>query len=129
MFLNVHSHFSLRYGTMSIESLVAEAKSFGIKDLVLTDINNSTGCMPFIMKCREEGLRPLIGIEFRKERHFLYVGIAKNKEGMKELNDFLSYYNLTQQDLPDTPPPLSMLILFIPLKDLEGTYKQTNILV
>jgi len=116
MFLNVHSHFSLRYGTMSIESLVAEAKSFGIKELVLTDINNSTGCMPFIMKCREEGLRPLIGIEFRKERHLLYVGIAKNKEGMKELNDFLSYYNLTQQDLPDTPPPFEHAYIVYPFE-------------
>lgn len=104
MFLNVHSYFSLRYGTMSIASLIAEAKSFGIKEIVLTDINNSSGCMPFIMKCREEGIRPLIGIEFRRDGLFLYLGIAKNKEGMKELNDFLSYYNLTEQELPDTPP-------------------------
>jgi DNA-directed DNA polymerase III PolC len=125
MFLNVHSHFSLRYGTMSIESLVAEAKSFGIKDLVLTDINNSTGCMPFIMKCREEGLRPLIGVEFRKERHFLYVGIAKNKEGMKELNDFLSYYNLTQQDLPDTPPSFEHAYIVYPFERL-GKHLQAN---
>ena len=118
MFLNVHSQYSLRYGTMNIETLIKEARSKNIHQLVLTDINNSTGCMEFIRLCRKQAtayqdkdgivwpayfIKPIIGIEFRRDHQLLYIGIAKNKEGMKELNDFLTYHNLNQLPLPDEP--------------------------
>lgn len=118
MFLNVHSQYSLRYGTMDIKTLIAEARAKNIHQMVLTDINNSTGCMEFIRLCRKEGfdqedhegkfkpayqLKPIIGIEFRRNHRLLYIGIAKNKEGMKELNDFLTYHNLNELPLPDEP--------------------------
>lgn len=60
--------------------------------------------MDFVMQCRAEGIRPLIGIEFRSEQQFLYIGIARNKEGMKELNDFLTYHHIHQLALPHRPP-------------------------
>ncbi len=118
MFLNVHSQYSLRYGTMSIETLIKEARTKNIHQLVLTDVNNSTGCMELIRLCRKEGtdyadkedvfwpaysIKPIIGIEFRRDHQLLYIGIAKNREGMKELNDFLTYHNLNQLPLPDQP--------------------------
>ena len=103
MFLNTHSQYSLRYGTMSVESLIAEAKTKHIQQLVLTDINNSTGCMEFIRLSRKEGIKPIVGIEFRRNQKLLYIGIAKNKEGMKELNDFLTHHNLNEIPLPDEP--------------------------
>lgn len=118
MFLNVHSHYSLRYGTMKIKDLIAEARAKEIHQLVLTDINNSTGCMELIRFCRKEGfdqedndgnikpayhIKPIIGIEFRREHQLLYIGIAKNKEGMKELNDFLTHHNLNELPLPAEP--------------------------
>lgn len=118
MFLNVHSQYSLRYGTMKIETLIKEARAKKIHQLVLTDINNSTGCMEFIRLCRKHGedhedkhgtfwpayaIRPIIGIEFRRDHKLLYIGIAKNKEGMKELNDFLTHHNLNELPLPDKP--------------------------
>lgn len=101
MFLNVHSQYSLRYGTMDIKTLIFEARAKCIHQLVLTDINNSTGCMEFIRLCRKEGIKPIIGIEFRRNQELLYIGIAKNKEGMKELNDFLTHHNLNEIPLPD----------------------------
>ncbi|RZL38313.1 MAG: PHP domain-containing protein, partial [Pedobacter sp.] len=83
MFLNVHSQYSLRYGTIEIKDLIAEARSKNVHQMVLTDINNSTGCMEFIRLCRKEGedvkdeegniiktayhIKPIIGIEFRRE--------------------------------------------------------------
>jgi DNA-directed DNA polymerase III PolC len=118
MFLNIHSQYSLRYGTIEIKNLVKEIRSKGIHQAVLTDINNSTGCMEFIRLCRQEGfeqedangmihppyeLKPIIGIEFRRDHQLLYIGIAKNKEGMKELNDFLTHHNLNELPLPDEP--------------------------
>ncbi|WP_183889744.1 DNA polymerase III subunit alpha [Pedobacter cryoconitis] len=107
MYLNVHSQYSLRFGTMSINKLIDEALARGINQMVLTDINNSTGIMQFIRKCREKGVKPIGGIEFRKENRLLYIGIAKSKEGMRQINEFLSHHNLEQQELPDEAPVLS----------------------
>lgn len=107
MYLNVHSQYSLRFGTMSINKLIDEALARGINQMVLTDINNSTGIMQFIRKCREKGVKPIGGIEFRKENRLLYIGIAKSKEGMRQINEFLSHHNLEQKELPDEAPVLS----------------------
>ncbi|MBB5645755.1 DNA polymerase-3 subunit alpha [Pedobacter cryoconitis] len=92
---------------MSINKLIDEALARGINQMVLTDINNSTGIMQFIRKCREKGVKPIGGIEFRKENRLLYIGIAKSKEGMRQINEFLSHHNLEQQELPDEAPVLS----------------------
>lgn len=103
MYLNVHSQYSLRYGTMSVQSLVEEAKTLGITQMAITDINNSTGVMEFMRECRKENIKPIGGIEFRKDNKLLYIGVAKNREGMKELNDFLTAHNLSKKALPDKP--------------------------
>ena len=47
MYLNCHSYYSLRYGTMSVEQLVQKALVAGSDTIVLTDINNSTGIPEF----------------------------------------------------------------------------------
>ena len=52
MYLNCHSYYSLRYGTMSVEKLVNEAKRNGITAIALTDINNTMGTIDFIRECR-----------------------------------------------------------------------------
>lgn len=104
MYLNVHSQYSLRYGTMSIDNLIEEASARGITQMVLTDINNSTGVMEFMRKCRLKGIKPMGGMEYRRDKKLLYLAVAKNKEGMKELNDFLTEHNLEQRELPDQAP-------------------------
>lgn len=104
MYLNVHSQYSLRYGTLSVKALVEEAKTHGITQMVITDINNSTGVMEFMRECRKEKIKPIGGMEFRKDKKLLYIGIARNREGMKELNDFLSAHNLSRKALPEEPP-------------------------
>ena len=104
--LNCHSYYSLRYGTLSIEKLVDEAVRCGVQALALTDINNSTGIMEFIKVCTDKGIKPIAGIEFRRDDELLYVGLARNNEGFRELNDFLSRHNLRKQPLPDIPENL-----------------------
>ncbi|WP_345331526.1 DNA polymerase III subunit alpha [Mucilaginibacter defluvii] len=104
MYLNVHSQYSLRFGTMSIPTLVEEAVARGITQMVLTDINNSTGVMEFMRECDQKGIKPIGGIEFRRDKQLLYIGIAQNKEGMRELNEFLSEHNLEKRPLPDSAP-------------------------
>ena len=109
MYINCHSQYSLRYGTISVKDLVKQACELGIDQLTLTDINNSTGCMELIKECNklyaDKGfkIKPVVGIEFRRDNQLLYFGIARNHEGFKELNDFLTYHNLNKLELPDKP--------------------------
>ena len=117
MYLNVHSQYSLRYGTMSIEKLIKEATSRGVTQMVLTDINNSTGIMEFMRACNKSGIKPIGGIEFRRNKQLLYIGVAKDKEGMKELNDFLTEHNLEQKELPDKAKPFKNAVVIYPYAD------------
>ncbi len=127
MYLNVHSQYSLRYGTMSIETLVDEAIARGVTQMALTDINNSTGIMEFMRQCDKKGLKPIGGIEFRRQKKLLYIGLAQNREGMKELNDFLTEHNLAQTELPDVAPPFQNAFIVYPFS-FEGKLKANEFL-
>ena len=120
MYLNVHSQYSLRYGTMSIPNLVEEAAARGITQMVLTDINNSTGIMEFMRECDERGIKPIAGMEFRRDKHLLYIGMAQNKEGMRELNEFLSEHNLEKKPLPDNAPAFKNAFVIYPYRYAEN---------
>ena len=86
MYLNCHSFYSLRYGTLSPTELVTEAAALGHTCLVLTDINNTSCSYGFLQACEKAGIRGLLGIEYRDTDHrYLYTGIAKNSEGWREL--------------------------------------------
>ncbi|MEN8155593.1 MAG: DNA polymerase III subunit alpha [Bacteroidota bacterium] len=106
MYLNNHSYYSLRYGTMAVETLVEAAAGMGIEALALTDINNSMGMVDFVRACHRHGVRPVAGIEFRNGDRYLYTGIARNPGGFRELNEMLSYHNESGVPLPDRAPPL-----------------------
>ena len=90
MYLNCHSWFSFHYGTLSIEKLLEEAQRLGVKKLVLTDINNTSGALDFIRLAPKYGVEPAVGIEFRQGDTIRFIGIAKNNEGFEELNRYLS---------------------------------------
>ncbi|MFA6484623.1 MAG: PHP domain-containing protein, partial [Bacteroidales bacterium] len=115
MFLNCHSYFSLRYGTLPIDDLVEEALKSGVTALTLTDINNSTGVPDFVKACRKAGIKPITGIEFRTDDHCHYTGIARNREGMRELNDLLTQHNISGNPLPDRPENLDNCFIVYPL--------------
>ncbi|MEA3495690.1 MAG: DNA polymerase III subunit alpha, partial [Bacteroidota bacterium] len=89
--------------TLSIEALTENAKKLGIQSLVLTDINNSMAIPDFVKSCKEKGIKPIAGMEFRnKDNRFLYFAIAKNNKGFKELNDFISNHNINKTEITTT---------------------------
>ncbi len=75
--------------------------------------------MEFMRECDEKGIKPIAGLEFRREKRLLYFGIARNKEGMKELNDFLTEHNLEQKPLPDLAPVFVNAYIVYPYGHLE----------
>ena len=104
MYINCHSYYSLRYGTLSVERLSELAAAAGVQRLVLTDINNTTAVPDLVRECRSRDITPAAGIEFRDGNRLLYVGIARNNEGFRELNEFLTHHNFTGEPLPPRPP-------------------------
>ena len=119
MYLNCHTYYSLKYGTLSPEQLVAAAAESGIKAMALTDINNTSCSYQFIKACEKYDIKPILGIEFRtaeknetdikvfsiKDSKLAYVGIAKNEEGWRELNAHLTACSLNNEPVPPVAPP------------------------
>lgn len=92
---------------MSVEQLVDRALAAGHETIALTDINNSTAIPEFAGECRKKGIRPVAGIEFRNDNDLLYIGIARNNNGLRELNEFLTQQNLAKNPVPFPAPRFS----------------------
>ncbi|KXH84896.1 DNA polymerase III subunit alpha [Chryseobacterium kwangjuense] len=125
MYLNCHSFHSLRYGTLSINDLVAQASSLGLKELVLTDINTVTGVYEFKKKCEEYGIKPVAGVEVRKESTLLYVCIAKEFAGLGEVNKMLTTHNCDGKDLPLQPTFIHNFIIY-PLSNIPQQLRENE---
>jgi DNA polymerase III, alpha subunit len=114
MLLNVHSHYSLRYGTLSPERLIDSLIANGYESAVLTDINNSSAVLDFIHKAQGKGLNALAGVEFRNADELLYIGIAKNPAGFRELNELLTAAHRDNRPYPVAPPPMNDVLIVYP---------------
>ena len=129
MFLNNHSYFSLRYGTISEEELLDLAVSSGCTHLPLTDINNTSGCLNFVRRARERNIKPILGVDFRNGAHQCYVAIAKNNEGFLEINNFLSKHLRDKTHFPEEAPHFKNVLIIYPFEnvmELEKTIFSTN---
>ena len=90
MYLNCHSWFSLRYGAVSPRAVVEEAARRGIPALALTDVNNTSAAWDFVRHANELGVRPVLGVDFRRGAQQAFIGLARNPEGYAELCAHLS---------------------------------------
>ncbi|RMZ61318.1 DNA polymerase III subunit alpha [Chryseobacterium nematophagum] len=118
MFLNCHSFYSLRYGTLSVHQLVMKAHQLKIKQLVLTDINTVTGIYDLKKECDKVGIKPIAGVELRKEGKLLYIAIAKEFEGISEINRMLTAYNCEGKSLTAVAPKFQQVFVIYPLDNL-----------
>ncbi len=94
---HVHSEFSQLDGCARVSKLVEAAKEMGQEHLALTDHGSMSGCMEFYLKCKEENINPLIGVEAyvdnNREKHKEekvrdrghLILIAKNEKGYHNL--------------------------------------------
>jgi len=110
------SYYSLRYGVMSVEELVRRASALGMEYLCMADINNTSGIIELVKYCREAGIRPIAGLEFRNGDDWLYTGIARNNQGYYQLNDFLSRHRLARSSLPQEAPDLEDVVFLYPYR-------------
>ncbi|MEI8114917.1 MAG: PHP domain-containing protein, partial [Bacteroidia bacterium] len=127
MYLNTHSYYSLRYGTLSIDELLDLAIQNGMETIALTDINTTMGIPELVNKAQQKGIRPVAGCEFRKDDELLYIGLAKNREGLKELNDWQTEHNLEKKPYPPDAPEFQEVFVVYPFgKKSSGELRENE---
>ncbi|MBR4837988.1 MAG: DNA polymerase III subunit alpha [Bacteroidales bacterium] len=114
MYLNVRSYYSLCYGTISIENLVEQARSLHIPAMALTDINNTMGIIDFVFECKKYGIKPVAGCEFRNGDEQLYIAIARNNEGFREINETLTQHNISKTPYNIDAPRWNNVVVIYP---------------
>lgn len=104
MYVNCRSHFSFRFGALSIEEIVSLGSAHACDTLALTDIHSMAGCYMFARLCHAEGIKPVVGMEFQREQQTLYIALAQNMAGFAEINRFCSEYTHSKRPFPELPP-------------------------
>lgn len=105
--LHTHSHYSLLTALPKVKQLVAAAKKNGMNALALTDNGNMYGAIEFYKRCKDEGIKAILGVDFYlalrtrfdkqagvDNRRFRLVLLAENLEGYKNLIKLVTASNL-----------------------------------
>lgn len=122
MYLNTHTYYSFKYGTLSTEVLLALAQKNSLRRFALTDINSTSGSLNFVRLSAKYDIQPVVGIDFRNGAKQQFVGIAKNNKGFQELNEYLSYHLHERIAFPDQAPSFDHAFVIYPFDfsfDLE----------
>jgi len=136
--LHIHSEYSLLDGAIRIGDLIKKAKKLGHSAITLTDHGNMFGAIEFYGKCKESGIKPIVGTEIywegasdqqllkqegfgrpRKADAFHLVLLAKSVKGYRSLCRIVSSAYLDAK--PDAPLPyVSHKALETQAEDLIG---------
>ena len=114
MYLRVHSWYSLRHGVLSPDRLLDLAEKYGLSELALTDINTTMGLPEFVKKATERSVRPIAGCEFRHNNRLLYTVLARNREGLREINELITARNCRSIAFPEEAPPFLQAYVIYP---------------
>lgn len=129
MLLNCHTYYSFGYGTLSVKELLREVWNKGYRAFVLSDINNTSAILDTLRLCQGKPIQAIPGIDFRNGIKPCYLGIARNNEGYKELNEHLSWHlhhKAEFQNLPRSREKLSNTFLVYPLAEFEERTLDAN---
>jgi len=119
MLINTHSWFSLKYGTISPEKLLEELSAKGFTNVALTDINNTSASIDFVRLAQEYNIKPVLGIDFRNGIQQKYIGLAKNREGFRALNEHLTKYQFDKKQFEEGAPEIKDAIFIYPFKSMK----------
>ncbi|GFO70555.1 DNA-directed DNA polymerase [Geomonas limicola] len=61
--LHLHSQYSLLDGAIRIGDLLGKVKSTGMHAVAMTDHGNMFGTLEFFLKCKDKGIKPILGAE------------------------------------------------------------------
>ncbi|MCB0395728.1 MAG: DNA polymerase III subunit alpha [Flavobacteriales bacterium] len=127
MLLNCHTFHSYTYGTLSTVELLQTLAGKGYRSAALTDINSTSACIDFVRLAPSHDIHPVIGIDFRNGVKQQYIGIARNNEGFRELNEHMDHHSHNSLPFPDHGPVFQNAFTIYPLKqtrpDLLGEHE------
>ena len=101
-----------------------QAISFGVAAMALTDINTITGIYDFTKACKAVNIKPIVGIDFRNSGKQLFVGLAKNRNGMAEMNSLITKHNFEDTPLPEKAPFFNNVTVIYPLDNVPDELKE-----
>lgn len=111
-----HSYYSLRYGSIAVERLVEIARKRGLTELVLADINNTSGIPDFIKECESQNIRPIAGIDVFDSNRRLYTLIARSKTGLYHMNEMMSHCHIEGSPYPSEAPFMEDVMVLYPFE-------------
>ena len=115
MYLNTHTYYSLRYGTIKPEELLQIAKSNDVKTFALTDINSTTACIDFVRLALKYNIKPIVGVDFRNGVQQKFILLAKNNQGFQNINNYLSgFLHQKNYQIPSKPPLINNTFVIYP---------------
>jgi len=126
MFINTHSYYSLRYGTIKPEDLLILAQQQGLSTLALTDINNTSACLDFVRLAPKYTIKPVLGIDFRNGAQQQFIMLAKNNEGFMGINKYLSYFLYSSEKIPNRAKSLPHTFVIYPYASFKGNDLSEN---
>ncbi len=120
MFINTHTYYSLRYGTIAVKELLQLAKEKGIRTLAVTDVNNTSACLEILRVAPEFGIRIVVGVDFRNSAEQQFVMLARNNEGFLNINRYLSHFLHEDGTIPNRAEALPHTFVVYPFGSFEG---------
>ncbi|CAM3383144.1 DNA polymerase III subunit alpha [Aequorivita lipolytica] len=125
MFLNCHTYYSLRYGTLKIRDLLSLGQQNRAIFMALTDINSTSACLEFIRIASEYNVKPVIGVDFRNDAKQHFIMLAENNEGFQNINEYLSAFLHQRQgtknaEIPSKAKQLPSTFVIYPFASFEG---------
>lgn len=120
MYLNTHTYYSLKYGTFNTKELLKVMQEIGIRTFALTDINNTSASLNFVRLAPKFNIKPVLGIDFRNGADQLFVAIAHNNKGFKELNEYLSFFLHKKKEIPARAPTFKHAFIIYPFTKYDG---------
>ncbi|MGE5521444.1 MAG: DNA polymerase III subunit alpha [Candidatus Dadabacteria bacterium] len=119
MYLNCKTYFSYRYGVLKAEQLVQLAVEAGAQSLALTNINITSDLWDFLTACNKTGIKAILGVEIRNEDELMYIILARNLDGLQNINYLLTEHALSKEQFPHICPLTENIFVIYPFQKKE----------
>lgn len=118
MYLNTHTYYSLRYGTIAPKELISSLLQQNVTSICLTDINSTSSNLEFVRLASKNSIKPILGVDFRNKATQKFILIATNNNGYHNINNYLSEFLHTKDfEIPDKAKKLANTFVIYPFEN------------
>ncbi len=124
--LNNHSYYSFKYGALSVEEVLQQLTLGGYDVAVLTDINNTAASIDFVRQSENFSVRPVIGVDVRNGVQQQFVALAKNADGFREINEFLTEHQHQKKPFKAEAPEFDNVYVVYPFHSKKRVLRKNE---